>query len=472
VTANSSFNYVVTVINNGPNTATGLQVLDNLPASAQYSFSSATPSGGGFVCAFNAGPPQTVSCTGGTLTNGQSITITINGTATIAACGSTLINQAQIVTPNTVPANDTAATATNVNACADVDVVRTDVSPVFGPESTNGSAWRSTIRYVVFNDSLAPVTGVTFTVNQTNIGNDTNSFGNFAINGVVQNPNANPFVSAVVGGWQCTVSYPSLQAANFVCTGDLAADPGTPNNNVSGGGASQVVLDFQLDNETFGGPGAVVNGTSDWANTITCTNPTPCTNLVASPANSDGSQLIFTDSDTITVSADVDLGTTNDVPAGQDLSAASATTTAGFAYTIFNDSITPITGVTFSGTISGSAPRNNAVATVANGGGAPAPGWSCLTTQSSWTCSGNFTAETFASNLDNAPDAAAPNSQVTITILVPVGPGDAAGQTVVFTPNAVTCTGSPTPCTSGVVSPGNVDGSNLLFGPNTDTLGA
>jgi uncharacterized repeat protein (TIGR01451 family) len=479
VTANQSFNYVVTVTNNGPNTATGLQVLDNLPPSTQYSFSSATPSGGGFVCTFNAGPPQTVSCTNGTLTNGQSITITINGTVTIAACGSTLINQAQVVTPNTNPANDVAATSTTVNACADLDVVRTDVSPVFGPESSgNGTTWRSTVRYLLFNDSLTPITGITFTLNQQNLGNNTNSFGNFAINGVgaCATPASCPAPPAplVVAGWTCSVTYPDFQHSIFTCTGDLAADPGTPNNNVSGGGASQVLLDFEIDNETFGGPPATVTGTSDWANTVSCTSPTPCTNLVATPANSDGSQLDFTDSDTISVAADVDLGATNDVPAGQDLSAASATTTAGFAYTIFNDSFTPIgpatsTTVTFSGTLSGSAPRNTAIATVANGGGSPAAGWSCTTTQSSWSCTGTFTAETAASALDNAPDAGAPDSQVTITILVPVGPGDAAGQTVTFTPNAVTCTGTLT-CTSFVVSPGNVDGGNLLYGVNTDTL--
>jgi uncharacterized repeat protein (TIGR01451 family) len=479
VTANSSFNYVVTVTNNGPNTATNLQILDNLPPSTQYSFSSATPSGGGFVCTFNAGPPQTVNCTQGTLTNGQSITITINGTVTIAACNSTLINQAQVVTPNTNPANDTAATATNVNACADLDVVRTDVSPVFGPESTgSGSTWRSTVRYLLFNDSLTPITGITFTLNQQNLGNNTNSFGNFSINGTSACPAPAscpaPPGALVVAGWTCTVAYPDFQHSVFTCTGDLAADPGTPNNNVSGGGASQILLDFEIDNETFGGPPATVAGTSDWANTVSCTSPTPCTNLVATPANSDGSQLIFTDSDTIAIAADVDLGATNDVPAGQDLSAASATTTAGFAYTIFNDSFTPIgpatsTTVTFEGSLSGSAPRNTAIATVANGGGSPASAWACTTTQSSWSCTGTFTAETAASALNNAPDAGAPDSQVTITLLVPVGPGDAAGQTVTFTPNAVTCTGTLT-CTSFVTTPGNIDGGNLLYGVNTDTL--
>jgi hypothetical protein len=344
----------------------------------------------------------------------------------------------------------------------------TDVSPVFGPESSNGSAWRSTYRVLLFNDSATPITGVTYTVRQQNLGNNTLDFGNFAINGVAQNPNSSPFTGATVGGWTCTVNYPSLQTANWVCSGDLAADPGTPGNNVSGGGASQVILDFLIGNEVFG-PAAVVNGVSEWSpaatpNTVVCTNPTPCTNLVASPANSDGSQLFFNDTDTITVSADVDLGAVNDVPGGQDLTAASATTTSGIAYTIFNDSTTPITGVNFSGSISGTAPRNTAVATVSNAS------WTCTTTQSTWTCSGDLAAETQASNQNNATDAGAPNSQVTITILVPVGPGDAAGQTVVYTPNAVSCTGSPTPCTSGSVSTANTDGSNLVFPPNTDTL--
>jgi uncharacterized repeat protein (TIGR01451 family) len=453
VTAGDAVNYTVTVTNNGPAAATGITLVDNLPPSAQYAFASISPTANGFVCTFNAGPPQTVNCTGGSLGSGASSVITINGSATVpGSCGSNLVNTATILTDNQIAANDSSTLVTAVAACADLEITRTDVSALFGPESSNSSNWRSTVRYTLSNLGPAAITGISFVLNQTNTGNPTLSFGNFAINGAAQNPNADPFVGATVGGFTCSVDYLGLSAAVFTCNGDLPA-----------GGS--VILDFQMDNAVFG-PAAVTNGTVEWANTVTCTSPTPCSNNTASPANGNASTLVFTDSDPITLAADVDLGATDDIPLGQDLSASSATGTfAGFAYTIFNDSTTPITSVNFSGTLTGTAPRSPALASVSNAT------WSCTTTQSSWSCSGDLGAETQASNGDNAADAGALGSQVTITLLVPIV-GGAAGQTVTFTPDAVTCTGGPAPCSNGLVSPGNTDGSGLLFGPNDDLLGA
>jgi hypothetical protein len=253
----------------------------------------------------------------------------------------------------------------------------------------------------------------------------------------------------VVAGFTCTVAYPDFQHSNWTCTGDLAS------------GAS-VNFQFLIGNDLTGPP-AVVSGTSTWANTVTCTTPGACLDLTVSPANSDGSQLVFSDSDTITVLADVDRGTFTDAPAVEDLNSANATVNAAASYQIFNDSTTAVTGVTFSGSLTGTASRNTAVATVSNAS------WTCTTTQSTWSCTGNLAAETAASNGNNAPDAGSPNSQVVVTVSVPIV-GAAAGQTVVFTPNTITCTGSPTPCTSGAVSPANADASNLLFPPDTDTL--
>src|SRR5262249_9506569 len=132
-------------------------------------------------------------------------------------------------TPTRTPTKTPASTA-------DLDIVMTDVSPVFGPESTgatNGN-WRSTVRYALFDDGPAPIALVFIQFLLTNAGNTSSSFGNFAINGVAQNPNGDPTNFHMVDGWECTTSSPSVTVSDFSvynCVGSLAADPGTPHDN-------------------------------------------------------------------------------------------------------------------------------------------------------------------------------------------------------------------------------------------------
>src|SRR5207248_9789283 len=114
-----------------------------------------------------------------------------------------------------------------------------------------------------------------------------------------------------------------------------------------GVGAS-ITFDYSVD---AGGAPAGVAGTVDWTDTVSCTTPGPCTNNTPSLSNSDGSTLVFTDSDSIFAS-DLDV-TVTAAGAGEQLSAATPPVVATTAYNLFNDGPVAITGITFTGTISG-----------------------------------------------------------------------------------------------------------------------
>src|SRR2546428_4726673 len=68
---------MLTVTNNGPSTATQIQVTDQ-PGGATVT--AVSPSGGGFTCGFNT-TTNTATCTGGTLSKAAVATITLTVTA-------------------------------------------------------------------------------------------------------------------------------------------------------------------------------------------------------------------------------------------------------------------------------------------------------------------------------------------------------------------------------------------------------
>ncbi|MDH3362377.1 MAG: DUF11 domain-containing protein, partial [Gammaproteobacteria bacterium] len=74
VSISSAFEYPLTVTNNGPDDASNVTLIDTLPADVDWQ--SATPSQGGCV---HSGEPLggTVTCTLGTITNGENATVTI-----------------------------------------------------------------------------------------------------------------------------------------------------------------------------------------------------------------------------------------------------------------------------------------------------------------------------------------------------------------------------------------------------------
>jgi conserved repeat domain len=105
VTLGSTLTYTLTVHNNGPATATGVTVTDNLPSSVTFVSASA-----GCTNVANV-----VTCTIGTLANGATATATIN--VTVNAVG-TVTNTATATgnEPDPDPSNGRSSVGTNVQS--------------------------------------------------------------------------------------------------------------------------------------------------------------------------------------------------------------------------------------------------------------------------------------------------------------------------------------------------------------------
>ena len=149
VLRNQLLTYTVTATNNGPSTANGVVLTDNLPASATYD--SATPSQGS--CSPVSG---TVTCNFGSLANGASATATIR--VRPQAEGS-ITNTANVTANETDPntANNQASASTTVNPATDLAVTKTDSpDPVLAGNNL-------TYNLTAQNNGPSAATGVTVT---------------------------------------------------------------------------------------------------------------------------------------------------------------------------------------------------------------------------------------------------------------------------------------------------------------------
>jgi uncharacterized repeat protein (TIGR01451 family) len=106
VTVGETFDYVLTVINNGPDTATNVVVSDPLPAN--FSLISASSTQGSCT------GTTTITCNVGTMLDGATVTITITGTVTTTP---SLSNTATVTASETdpVPANNVSTLALGPN---------------------------------------------------------------------------------------------------------------------------------------------------------------------------------------------------------------------------------------------------------------------------------------------------------------------------------------------------------------------
>jgi uncharacterized repeat protein (TIGR01451 family) len=149
VVAGSNLTYAITVVNNGPDAATGVSLTDTLPAGA--TFVSATPSQG--TVSQSSG---VVSLSVSSLANGGSATLTIvvqpQSAGTITDSASVAANESD---PNLT--NNTATAQTTVTAAADLAVSITD-----NPDPVAvGSALVYTV--IVTNNGPSGATGVVLT---------------------------------------------------------------------------------------------------------------------------------------------------------------------------------------------------------------------------------------------------------------------------------------------------------------------
>src|SRR2546428_733470 len=139
---------MLTVTNNGPSTATQIQVTDQ-PGGATVT--AVSPSGGGFTCGFNT-TTNTATCTGGTLSKAAVATITL--TVTAPNRDSTVTNSTTVHTKDVDSnlANNLSATVTTtVRAVADVKIDKT--AP---PEVDAGASF--TYMLMVTNNGPSPAT--------------------------------------------------------------------------------------------------------------------------------------------------------------------------------------------------------------------------------------------------------------------------------------------------------------------------
>ena len=140
--------FTVVVTNHGPARVTGLVVQDVLPAG--LAFGSATPSPGSY-------DEVTGAWTIGTVLNGQSATLTLEATVTLAGA---ITNRALVVAqdqPDPVASNNSAAAIVNGAANADVGVTKT----VDRPAPLVGETVTFTV--TVANAGPSPATGVVVT---------------------------------------------------------------------------------------------------------------------------------------------------------------------------------------------------------------------------------------------------------------------------------------------------------------------
>ncbi|MBO9534382.1 MAG: DUF11 domain-containing protein [Solirubrobacteraceae bacterium] len=170
VNPGSSATWTIVVRNNGPGTATGVQLADVVPAGVTPGTITTTQG----TCTTGS----TFGCTIGTLASGATVTITVVGTPTLAAQGTTVTNNSSITSTSydPQPANDTSSAGLTVNPAADMRMVKTVDKPAanvdetvtwtltatnFGPASATGVTISDTAPTGVTLQTVTPGAGVT-----------------------------------------------------------------------------------------------------------------------------------------------------------------------------------------------------------------------------------------------------------------------------------------------------------------------
>jgi uncharacterized repeat protein (TIGR01451 family) len=248
VSVGQPLTYTLTAANAGPNTATGVQIVDTLPANV--TFVSASP---GCV----VGPPGTVTCTIGTLANGASAPRTITVTPTAAASPS-ITNSATVSgnEPDPTSGNNTATATTSVTPAANLSITKSASPAPVIPGNP--------ITYTLTINNAGPSAAVNLTVTDTlpaGVGTPTvTSPGGFSCATQAAPPQLTCTMASLAAGATATIIYtapvspdlgPGVALTNSANVGSDTADPDTANNSTT---ATTATSSCTIDFRTASGP--------------------------------------------------------------------------------------------------------------------------------------------------------------------------------------------------------------------------
>ncbi len=224
--------FLITVTGNGPGTATGVTLTDNLPGTG-WSEDSAS-------CTITPGANDTLNCDIGTLANGATFQVTVSKTTTHAQCG-TLPNTATVTATGDTNSQNNSSSASIVVNCPDVSVLKTaDNSPI---NAGDVAAFLITVT----GNGPGTATGVTLTDNLPGTGWSENSASCTITPGANDTLNCDIGTLANGATFQVTVSKTTAvdgcgvieNTATVTALGDT-----NPNNNSSTASITVVCDDF------------------------------------------------------------------------------------------------------------------------------------------------------------------------------------------------------------------------------------
>jgi uncharacterized repeat protein (TIGR01451 family) len=203
VTAGSPITFSIVVTNNGTGPATGVTLIDELPAGTGIDWSlSANPGG----CSINgSAPTQTLLCSFGDLAAAATRTVTVTSATSAASCG-VYNNTATVSATNQADVTDNGSITVQCPGLS-IDKVVTDVDGVGATGTANGAGDVITYRITATNSGDVTLTGVT-----------------------VSDP--------LLGTLSCTPTQPAQLApgASIVCTGSYTVTQADLDNNGGGDG--------------------------------------------------------------------------------------------------------------------------------------------------------------------------------------------------------------------------------------------
>ena len=262
--------YTLTVINNGPGTATGIMANDLLPGGITYvthtvSQGTYTPGTGGWDI--------------GTLTTGASVTLNITATVNPATEGQTIVNTGDVsaIEPDSNSSNNSNSISIVVGALSDMSITKvvSNATPLvtdtvnYTITLTNNGPSNATFVQVV---DLLP-TGVTYVSSSPSAGIYTSGTGLWDVGAMANGASATLTIRAAID--------PGTENLTITNTADVSlveTDPNVGNNSASASIVVQPVVDLSTTKVVDNGT-PVVGNTINYTVTVTNSGPSTATGV-------------------------------------------------------------------------------------------------------------------------------------------------------------------------------------------------